>query len=72
MKITYDKEVDAVYIYFSTRIKTGAVDFTYPCDPTEVRGEINLDFDKSGKLEILDASKKLPEELIEIAERIDK
>jgi uncharacterized protein YuzE len=75
MKITYDKEVDAVYIYFSTRIKTGTVDFTYPCDPIEVRGEINLDFDKSGKLlgiEVLDASKKLPEELIEIAERIDK
>lgn len=36
-----------------------------------MNGEINLDFDNQGKLvgiEILDADKKLPSEILEIAE----
>ncbi len=45
------------------------------CDPNEVKGMINLDFDIEDKLigiEILGASTKLPEEILEKAERIDK
>jgi uncharacterized protein YuzE len=63
MKVSYDRKVDAAYIYFKEDIGAGGVAKTYPCDPTEVGGEINLDFDKEGRLvgiEVLDASKKLP------------
>lgn len=72
MRITYDKSADAAYIYLR---ETGSEDFghTYPCDPIAVSGQINLDFDKNKRLigiEILDASKKLPEELLGIAEII--
>jgi uncharacterized protein YuzE len=72
IKIEYDKEVDAVYIYLK-EIGPGGVSFTYPCDPSEVKGMINLDFDKEGKLEgieIMDASKKLPKEILDEAENI--
>lgn len=75
MKITYDKSVDAVYIYLDPRLemKSEWVKKTYPCDPQEVNGMINLDFDENGKLggiEVLDASKKLPEEFLSQAEII--
>jgi len=36
----------------------------YPCDPVEVGGMINLDFDENGRLvgvEVLAASSKLPQ-----------
>jgi len=62
MRIICDKSVDAAYIYL-TDIKPGEARKTYSCDPRE-SGEINLDFDANGRLlgiEILDASKKLPE-----------
>jgi uncharacterized protein YuzE len=38
-----------------------------PCDPLEVNGQINLDFDDSGRLigvEVLDARRLLPGELL--------
>jgi len=62
MRIICDKSVDAAYIYL-TDIKRGEAKKTYSCDLRE-SGEINLDFDANGRLlgiEILDASKKLPE-----------
>jgi uncharacterized protein YuzE len=74
MKITYDKSVDAAYIYFS-EYPSDSVKKTYPCDPKEVNGMINLDFDEQGRLvgvEVIDASKKLPKELLDAATRIDK
>jgi uncharacterized protein YuzE len=46
----------------------------YPCDPVEVGGMINLDFDEQGRLigiEVLAASSKLPKYLLESAERLD-
>ena len=70
MKITYDRSVDAAYIYLVSEITAGQVVKTYPCDPSEVGGQINLDFDSSGKLlgiEVLDASKKLSEALLKQA-----
>lgn len=75
MKITYSKKADAVYIYLisNEEIKPMWVKKTYPCDTVEVNGMINLDFDNDGKLggiEILDASKKLSKEILDMAEII--
>ena len=70
MRVTYDRIVDAAYVYL-VPIAEGQVSKTYPCDPNEVRGQINLDFDSSGRLvglEILDASRLLPLELLREAE----
>jgi uncharacterized protein YuzE len=74
IKITFDKEADAIYIYF-TEIGVAGVNRTYLCDPKENDGMINLDFDQNDRLvgiEILDASKKLPQDLLDHAVRIDK
>jgi uncharacterized protein YuzE len=46
----------------------------YPCDPVDVGGMINLDFDGDGRLvgvEVLAASSKLPQYLLDAAERLD-
>lgn len=75
MKITYDQKIDAAYIYLVESISDGQAKKTYTCDPQEVNGEINLDFDEANKLigiEILDASKKLPKKLLQKAEIISK
>ncbi len=73
MKITYDKEADAAYIYLQ-EIKHEGVSWTHPCDSIEVKGMINLDFDNKDILigiEVLSASKTLPKKLLDSAERID-
>ena len=67
MRITYDQEADAAYIYL-VPIEAGGVAQTYSCDPSQVNGMINLDFDREGRLlgiEVLDASQKLPQALLE-------
>jgi uncharacterized protein YuzE len=67
VKITFDPTADAAYIYLVDEIAPGGVAKTYPCDPREVGGMINLDFDSDGRLlgiEVLDASKKLSAELL--------
>lgn len=72
MKITYDKSTDAAYIYLIDGIEAGGVENMYCCDPLEVNGQIHLDFDKQGKLigiEVLDASRLLPEALLSTASR---
>jgi len=48
MLIEYDKEADAAYIYL-VDIPPGGVKNTYPCDPKEVGGMINLDFSRTEK-----------------------
>jgi len=40
MNVTYDKEIDAAYIYLVSSIRTGEVAKTYCCDPNEVGGQI--------------------------------
>lgn len=63
MRVEYDPEADAAYLYLSTEA---------PVVETTVLGEdeaegINLDFDKFGKLvgiEILDAKSRLPADLL--------
>lgn len=55
MKLTYDKDADAAYLYMKYPIKKGEVKRTTPLNKN-----IILDFDKGSKLigiEILDASK---------------
>lgn len=47
----------------------------YPCDPVDVGGMINLDFDEDSRLvgiEVLDARSKLPSSVLADAERIDR
>jgi uncharacterized protein YuzE len=67
VKITYDPSVDAAYIKIKSDDDTSSFGFTYCCDPLTVNGQINLDFDDSGRLvgiEIMEASKKLPSYLL--------
>lgn len=74
MKVEYDKSGDSAYIYFR-EIGPGEVSSTYPCNPLEVNGMINLDFDKDGMLigiEVIDASKKLPSSVLESANVINQ
>lgn len=74
MKVTLDQKSNSAYIYLSDNIRPGDVANTYPCDPAEVGGTINLDFDVSGRLigiEVLDATSKLSDEIINAAEKYD-
>ena len=71
IQLTYDKEADAAYIYFSN-FPADRVEKTYSCDPIEVNGMINLDFDGKGALigiEVMDASKKLSKEILDQAKK---
>lgn len=73
MKIEYDSRTDSAYIYLKNKIANGEVKKTFLCDPLEVRGMINLDFDKNGVLigiEVEDASKMLPKEVLLSSERL--
>ena len=68
MNLKYDTEVDAAYLYL-TAIKEGGVKKTYLCDPREVGGQINLDFDEDGRMvgiEVLGASRLLPKVLLHV------
>lgn len=67
MRIEYDPSADAAYIQLVEAIGAGGVAKTYPCDPREVGGMINIDFDAAGRMigiEVLDASKMLPPEAL--------
>ena len=62
MKLEYDKEVNAAYIYIEYPIKEGEVKKTI-----ELNENIILDFDNTGKLlgvEVLDASKVLNKKVL--------
>jgi len=62
MKLEYDKEVDAAYIYIEYPIKEGEAKKTI-----ELNENIILDFDNTGKLlgvEVLDASKVLNKKVL--------
>ena len=67
MRVIYDASVDAAYIYLTDEIEPGAVQQTFPCEPENIRGSVNLDFDAAGRLlglEILNASVVLPGEAL--------
>jgi len=62
MKIEYDKEIDAAYIYIEDEIKDGEVSKTI-----ELNENIIADFDDEGKLlgvEILNASRVLKKNVL--------
>jgi uncharacterized protein YuzE len=70
MKVTHDRSTDAAYVCLADTIGKGEVASTYLCDPLEVGGHINLDFDAAGVLvgiEVLNASHKLPAEVLKRA-----
>ncbi len=61
MKITFDKEADAAYIYLK-EIKQGNVNSTI-----SLNDNINIDLDEKGVMigiEVLDASKNLSPEIL--------
>ena len=66
--ITYDRTVDAAYIYLVSPDQGLHSAKTYACDPIEVNGQIQLDFDERGQLlgiEVLDASRLLPKDVLQ-------
>jgi len=73
MRVEYDKSANAAYIYLINNIADGGIKHCYPCDPIEVGGMINLDFDGEGRegrligIEVLGASEKLPKEILDLA-----
>jgi uncharacterized protein YuzE len=74
LEVTYDAVANAAYVYLSAPGSHPGVASMYPCDPVDVDGMINLDFDEQGRLlgiEILDARAKLPAYLLDSAERLD-
>jgi uncharacterized protein YuzE len=74
LHVTYDREADAAYIYFIEPHTESQVARTYVCNTQEVDGMINLDFNESGRvvgIEVLAASSKLPQYLLDAAERLD-
>jgi uncharacterized protein YuzE len=63
IKVTYDRQSDAAYIYLKNNIGPGGVADTHVCEIDGLKGGINLDFDRNGQLvgiEILDAFALLP------------
>ncbi|MEH0547230.1 DUF2283 domain-containing protein [Streptomyces sp. NPDC054884] len=72
--VTYDETANAAYIYLTEPQARVTAARTYPCDPVDVDGMINLDFDEQCRLvgiEVLAASSKLPVHLLRSAERLD-
>ncbi|MFJ8860548.1 DUF2283 domain-containing protein [Streptomyces sp. NPDC102451] len=74
LRVTYDQKANAAYVSFANQQARSKVARMYPCDPVEVGGMINLDFDENGCLigiEVLGANAKLPQYLLDVAERLD-
>ena len=64
MKIEYDKDADAAYIYFKEITEGEAV------QTISLNESVNIDLDKEGRtlgIEILDANKNLPANAIKSA-----
>jgi uncharacterized protein YuzE len=74
VRVTYDKTANAAYVYLTEPQARAKSAHMYPCDPVDIEGVINLDFDEQGRLigiEVLAARSKLPEYLLQSAERLD-
>ena len=73
MKVTYDHEANAAYVYIVDEIEDGGVAQTYCCDPQEIDGMINLDFDSAGRLlgiELIPARSYLSTDFLLAAEQL--
>ena len=71
MRITWDKSVDAAYIYLTDSNDGKSFGRMVTVDPEDIDGMINLDFDSEGHLigiEILSASSQLSPETLAQAE----
>lgn len=67
LRVTYDEEADAAYIYFVPEIRAGGVARTIPVDGGGDPWMVNLDIDRDGRiigLEVLDARRRLPTALV--------
>lgn len=67
MRITYDPDADAAYLYLSDEIPAGGVARTVPVEALAAEMMVNLDFDASNRLvgiEVMDASRVLPADLL--------
>lgn len=72
LRVTFDRGANAAYIYL-VPIGRGEAVHTGQVDDDHLHGMINLDFNKAGRLiglEVLNATKLLPYEVLERAERI--
>ena len=72
MRVTFDRAANAAYIYLR-EIGPGEIGETVNADGKHTRGKVNLDFDKKGRLigiEVLDATRALPAEVLDSAQRI--
>ena len=70
MRVTFDRSANAAYI-FLREIGPGEAASQYLCEARQAKGMIVLDFDAKGRLigiEILNATRALPAELLERAE----
>ncbi len=68
VRLTYDANADAAYVYLTGDEVVAPVAKTVPVDPAEAGGMIDLDFDGHGRLigiEILDASTYVAPSLLE-------
>jgi uncharacterized protein YuzE len=73
VRVTYDPVVNAAYVYFADPESVVRSARTYPCDPIDVDGMINLDFDAERRLigiEVLAADAKLPRYPLDGSERL--
>lgn len=74
IRVTYDPQADAAYIYLVDEINAGEAKTQVICGEEEGRApEIVLDLDAHGMLlgvEVLDASRRLPPQLLKQAEPI--
>jgi len=74
MRITWDKSVNAAYVYLVDMVERQGVANTVELEPRDDRhGTLYVDFDASGRvmgIEVLVASERLPRELLDQAEII--
>jgi uncharacterized protein YuzE len=77
MRVTYDGQASAAYIYLKPTIEPGEATRTHVCDLRNqgfgLEVGVNLDFDVSGRLigiEVLNASHGLDREFLRQAENI--
>lgn len=71
MRVTYDPEADAAYIYLVPKIERGEA--VEPVVVEELDDEVILDLDRDGRLlgvDVLRASVRLRPELLDAAERL--
>jgi uncharacterized protein YuzE len=68
LRVTYDPEADAAYIYLVPNVQSSGVARTVPVDGGDHPWMVNLDVDSDGQIvgvEVLDARRLLPASLLD-------